>query len=273
MFTSRKELTLEKQLTYCSGLTKLINMEDTDIKDLLDVFHFELPDANQEMFYQYPSTFHPFPKIPLEIRIMIWRETFPRSRHTWAFRLGNMSCCDILQYPLPPITACINQESRSETLRKYQVLNAGLIPCHSYSNKGLLIRPQTTFWNEDRDFLCIYWSWLFSSSLIYFWHSHFINDFQSFHNSVRTLELRLYFWVARIDDSEDSHLKLFTGLREIRLIDPCTEDDTPNTGKVGGRYVGFCEKVFQDLARKDPEVSIPNIVIVRGGKPVFGPGW
>jgi hypothetical protein len=42
-----------------------------------------LPDPESELFHQYLNklgTFHPFPKLPLELRTVIWRYAFPRGR-------------------------------------------------------------------------------------------------------------------------------------------------------------------------------------------------
>jgi hypothetical protein len=51
-------------------------LEAMELSDDLLVFLFELLDPNEELFCQYPHNFRLFPKLPLEIRLNIWRQTF-----------------------------------------------------------------------------------------------------------------------------------------------------------------------------------------------------
>jgi hypothetical protein len=71
----------------------------------------EVPDPNQELFVQPLRAFQFFAKLPLELRREIWHATFS-ARNRLLLTRGNL---EILSYP-PPITACINKESRTETL-------------------------------------------------------------------------------------------------------------------------------------------------------------
>ena len=59
------------------------------------------------------NTFHPFPRLPVEIRQKIWRATFvPRIRKTGVV-------ADAPGQPLLPLAALVNKEARAEVLRNY----------------------------------------------------------------------------------------------------------------------------------------------------------
>jgi len=98
----------------------------------------EFPDPEQELYFQRlpTTTFHLFPKLPTELRIKIWRHTFPRTRCITIFDGGyrrgpfgsgpeNNPCqhAAYVRFPVPPIAYCINRESRYEALKRYQYLN------------------------------------------------------------------------------------------------------------------------------------------------------
>jgi hypothetical protein len=124
---------------------------------------------------------------------MIWRETFPQTRHEWTFGRRKQCCCHFLRYRRPPISACINHESRSETLMQYQFLNACSRIC-SPIGEGPRRRPQTTFWNGERDIVRFSFFWMQDLGLEKFWRDHFDNDLNAVLASVRTLELRISCW-------------------------------------------------------------------------------
>jgi hypothetical protein len=90
-----------------------------------------LPDPEGELFRQYLNKlerFHPFPKLPLELRTMIWRYAFPRGRKV----LYDRGCwreyivCKfsgytkfIRSFTPPPAVFLVNKESRAIALSAY----------------------------------------------------------------------------------------------------------------------------------------------------------
>ncbi|KAG4437338.1 hypothetical protein IFR05_007190 [Cadophora sp. M221] len=110
-------------------------MSDSYSLDLAD----ELPDLYEQLFFQLGPAleeFIVFPKLPLEVRLMIWRFAFPPGRHA-ILDLNTFAHLHVARYgeapderrrfgieshcPLPK-TLYINSESRCETLRHYCVL-------------------------------------------------------------------------------------------------------------------------------------------------------
>jgi hypothetical protein len=87
-----------------------------------------LPDPESELFHQYLNkleTFHPFPKLPLELRTVIWRYAFPRGRKVLYDR-GDWrpyDCHDVIKYcryfTQPPAVFLANKESRAIALSAY----------------------------------------------------------------------------------------------------------------------------------------------------------
>ncbi|KAH6715073.1 hypothetical protein BKA61DRAFT_574546 [Leptodontidium sp. MPI-SDFR-AT-0119] len=88
----------------------------------LDSFYHELPDRHQELFFQPLHSF-PFPKLPLELRLMIWRATIPRERKIWLHPQNdkmNNQRRPIFRLPITPsIQTCM--ESRQEIYRFMKV--------------------------------------------------------------------------------------------------------------------------------------------------------
>ena len=91
-----------------------------------------LPDPESELFHQYLNkldTFHPFPKLPLELRTMIWRYAFPRGRKVMIdetieeklFRCfaGRGIVRRIRRNPPLPAVFHVNKESRAIALSAY----------------------------------------------------------------------------------------------------------------------------------------------------------
>lgn len=67
-----------------------------------------------------------FPRLPVEIRLMIWRRLFPESTApSMVFELkGRMPSSIWDEYAGPPmVTLHVNQESRNETLRFHQLFH------------------------------------------------------------------------------------------------------------------------------------------------------
>ncbi|KAF8863002.1 hypothetical protein BDZ45DRAFT_798630 [Acephala macrosclerotiorum] len=117
-------------------------LEDGE-KHNLSILIGELPDPDQQLYLQLGKNlkFDPFPKLPIELRVKIWRYGFPRPRHVcletgYGIDINIFRGCsssstkkvrnyhNFITRPLP-ITLKINKESRLETLRHYTVLFQG----------------------------------------------------------------------------------------------------------------------------------------------------
>jgi hypothetical protein len=93
--------------------------EVVELSNNLSALLFELPDPDEELFCQSPHTFWLFSKLPLEIRLNIWRQTFPRRTHIMF--TGPYRCLTLRHTPAPPVSSQVNFESRQETLLHYKV--------------------------------------------------------------------------------------------------------------------------------------------------------
>lgn len=100
------------------------------------------PSAEPEQSGQDLFEFTLFPNLPIEIRLKIWRTTFPRGKLVHLgdeYMLRSMGCGRLTlgtsqQPPTPfypmrveietplPVTLCINSESRHEALRHYFIV-------------------------------------------------------------------------------------------------------------------------------------------------------
>tara|TARA_R110002060_G_scaffold23182_1_gene31416 strand:- start:48 stop:449 length:402 start_codon:yes stop_codon:yes gene_type:complete len=98
-----------------------------------------LPDFNEELFIQLGDpldTFACFPDLPAELRINIWRLSFPRDREVSIGLELIHHHAGVSMHPLAkaaekqrnnakaqlPATLFVNRESRSETLPNYMIV-------------------------------------------------------------------------------------------------------------------------------------------------------
>ncbi|KAH6712604.1 hypothetical protein BKA61DRAFT_676419 [Leptodontidium sp. MPI-SDFR-AT-0119] len=152
----------------------LVAMLDNDVAEALFLMS-HLPDFNEELFVQLGDpldTFTCFPKLPIELRLKVWRWSFPRGREVsiahelfsenpFSVFIGDPSLVDYYSTErelndknasssLPP-TLFVNQESRQETLRHYVVVFCDVIErdLDTISFSG---SPRHTHWNGiERD--------------------------------------------------------------------------------------------------------------------------
>jgi hypothetical protein len=95
--------------------------EVVELSNNFSALLFELPDPDEQLFCQSPHTFWLFSKLPLEIRLNIWRQTFPRRTHMiFNGPYKPWPCLRVRHTPLPPVSSRVNFESRQETLRHYK---------------------------------------------------------------------------------------------------------------------------------------------------------
>lgn len=94
----------------------------TDVATRFEIFQSELPDSAENLSCKSDTlgqTFHPFPNLPTELRLKIWRACFPPNRKVVIKFLTLDGVKDISDEPNPP-TLAINSESREETLLHYR---------------------------------------------------------------------------------------------------------------------------------------------------------
>ncbi|KAH7378065.1 hypothetical protein BKA64DRAFT_714564 [Cadophora sp. MPI-SDFR-AT-0126] len=115
------------------------------IEKALALFTFELPDPNEELSAQ--QCFVPkltlFPKLPLELRLMVWKLALPRGRlialrdELYKLFAGNNE-----GRPPLPISLHVNQESRRETLTYYELFHREEFLSTLVKGSGDRRRPQ-----------------------------------------------------------------------------------------------------------------------------------
>jgi len=130
----------------------------------------ELPDPHQELYLQYSNnlnTFTLFPKLVFELRLKIWRATFPAPRHIQICQenpshlgLSFLNSATYIRSPLLittidfgeikplknylPIALSVNKESREEALRHY-ILIPRPPSKHQKSSRGPVVRMPLCF--------------------------------------------------------------------------------------------------------------------------------
>ncbi|KAE9367539.1 hypothetical protein N431DRAFT_444673 [Stipitochalara longipes BDJ] len=102
-----------------------------------------------------PRDFLRFPELALEIRLQIWRATFPPPRRVY---FDTIACCRdrTRAKALPadaPVSLYINQESRKETRRHYDIFRNEYKP--RCSKGPAEARKSTTFICPERDILVL----------------------------------------------------------------------------------------------------------------------
>ena len=105
----------------------------------------EAEGSNTESSTSNLQTFELFPRLPIEIRYMIWHVTFPSpQRHVWCDLDG--ACCKLLGIFRHPIALYINRESGTEALRSYEKLEEGQQRCRHYKRRTTFV-----FFNKESD--------------------------------------------------------------------------------------------------------------------------
>lgn len=110
------------------------------------------PSASSE-----DQTFHPFPRLPLELRQIIWSHTFiPRvirfclSRNPPSWELDPELCTYGASICTPPLTFTINRESRSYALTRYIKIS---VSDSSPVDRRCWVAPKYAWFNRDIDVL------------------------------------------------------------------------------------------------------------------------
>jgi hypothetical protein len=245
--------------------------EVVELSNNLSALVFKLPDPDEELFFQNPHTFWLFSKLPLEIRLNIWRQTFPRRTHMiFNGPYKPWPCLRVRHTPLPPVSSRVNFESRQETLRHYKVFKTSP-GCICYS-----LRPETLYFHPERDILRSRDLYLkMGNNMERHWDFHFKNGLKEFATSVRFLEMisgSLHFdeEEGEIEICEEGILGKFNGLQELRILDVCHRllDEYPAVfdqlrldGPGGQLMINAHKRFFQLRAAKKPGSAVPKVSI------------
>jgi hypothetical protein len=216
----------------------------TSINDLAESLSLlrVLPDPDQELYIQKLSEFTLFPKLPIEVRLMIWDFSFPNTTHF-------ATCCwSMPSYGLgvpfsfrrySPSTSRVNIESREETLKYYHVVKLSAEhSCRLWWHPTLAGKQTFTYFNTSTD-------------------------------SFMTLKISFNWWEQdpRIKILLDKNgLKAFTGLERLYVVDASDPNITWVTrcrGRLARRVIRCLAKVFEDLALGGVKCSVPKVVIMR----------
>jgi hypothetical protein len=241
-----------------------------DFTDTLHLLQSELPDPFQELFFQAIQTldaFHLFLKLPIEMRLMIWRETFPRTRILWNFHGSDRKLR--IQYPKAPVSFFINRESHLETLKNYRILR------FSNQNSFVIEGNQSSgyvFWNYDRDIVRSNWCSLFLSKFYFmFKRNIFFDQGLIFLRGIQTLELTVDSWNAcwfspepHLVDGHTGWLETLVTLSELRLISKTNRLTAPEDAfseVKAQECIGLLTKYLKDLVAKDPARRVPRVLL------------
>ncbi|KAL3417918.1 hypothetical protein PVAG01_10928 [Phlyctema vagabunda] len=210
------------------------------------------------------TSFECFPALPLELRLKIWRHTFP------AFRIVGIShqfaSHQFTGWRSPdasPITLQVNQESREETLKHYKLsFGTRLAPATIYFNSKL---DSLRFgYGAGKDYLESQKTWLESGSSPYllnlFIGTHYFPDpkLRMFASNYESLRFMI------IDVDEDIYDRKYLCWGEIRhLIN--LEDLTlipwnvaQEMEEVLAMFKSTLDKAVQDF----PDWTVPDITVV-----------
>jgi hypothetical protein len=189
-------------------------MDAITIVSNLRVFLHKPLDPDQKLSVQYTSSFMLFLILPLELRQIIWRKTFPKATHYWSYYNDSHQWSHLR----PLISSRINQESRMETLRYYTVLEHRM----EYNHDTILRTPKVTFWNPAKDTIKTYMHELLGPGLQRFFTVHFYATWEKFAPSVQSIAFidRLWFeCFEKLLEKRNNNMDSLTGLLELKIVD------------------------------------------------------
>ncbi|KAN0115516.1 hypothetical protein V8E51_005060 [Hyaloscypha variabilis] len=214
---------------------------------------FPSPPFNPEAQLQ---SFTVFPKLPIEIRRMIWRATFRPRRHVWSDEdstLANIFCCERIKLTHPPIALSINKESREEVLRCYVKLDKSLENWNGYAHH----RTPVVFFSMELDTLRLASSgtWYFNK----FFDLHFANSWREILASIRYLEVEEG-TCFEFDQPQPYEVCLneYKGLKQLEFI---PADWRYLTAECMAAFINSYNDYFAENAVNDPTRTIPKVVI------------
>ncbi|KAH7310020.1 hypothetical protein BKA65DRAFT_485237 [Rhexocercosporidium sp. MPI-PUGE-AT-0058] len=237
----------------------------SDPQAILQILKEELPDPNQDCSIQIYTQFLLFKKLPLELRLMIWKHCLPKGRRVW------------LRYPCsqplksirsPPITSRINRESREETFKKYRQLQHSWPPPFE-----CLALERYSFWDDERDTLRVDVRTIitFTNDLTKLWYTFFAfwdSNTESLKH-IRNIEIQdfdmfltsFFDMVPDIKDRCASFISKLGDLREIGLLLNLPRRGPPITAdtQAGKDRIRWLTDIFEEKRKVDSSVQVPKL--------------
>jgi hypothetical protein len=259
---------------------------DPKILTSLAILLLVLPDPDQELSIQTIHKFHLFPKLPPELRAMIWVHTFPPGRQFRYF--GDIISMRILEtnnsikpkFVSPPVAHRITQESRSETLKHYSHTARTIMSSHDARLNGC---KRSFLFNCDRDTLMAPLIQVLRSRTWHIGIDNHINYFELHHElkptllstflpRLRTLDLVQLFSKERQITSFDIHhtsiLRYCSGLETIRVAGLARKPPVEGPIKAGALAAMELKsraevilRYFEKRNAEDPAFRIPKITL------------
>jgi hypothetical protein len=216
-----------------------------------------LPDPDQELSIQQLSEFTLFPKLPIEIRLMIWRFTFRKAVSHYIQRHTDDSW---LKFPADsPISSSVNRESRQETLRYYHVLEEA----EAYGDQRF-----RTFWNKEDSIVGNFYDLICETPI-------YDRNFVDFAAAIGSVKIQFSYICdnccdARVFGHHDKALGYYMNLSELHIIDRF--DELQNMFGINrDECIQKLRNVFEEIVAKDikgSNFSVPRITVSRSSWPV-----
>ena len=272
----------------------VIETEDKMANHSMKLFELELPDQGQLLFSQTLLSdleeFQLFSRLPIELRIMIWRLSFPPGRKV-VLELNPCYSCETftafqlqgraIAEPAPlhdrrtelphPVTLHTNRESRQETLKHYRVLftNVGRqCPIHADDVAQYHISKEAVSVNPTHDTICLIHGFCDLLSQRAFANMDLLlgqapglaSEIQSVevrniqYNSISPYSSHRRRWSSPVILEQFSHLK------EVTLVDDAIRESVRRSQYLLGYF-------YEEYKRENPEFVVPEILI--GAKVCF----
>jgi hypothetical protein len=240
----------------------------TDLAEALNLLQV-LPDPDRELYIQRLSEFTLFPKLPIEVRLMIWGLSFPNTTHfattCWAMPSYALGVPFSLRRHSPS-TSRVNIESREETLKHYHVVKLSAEhSCKLWWHETLAGKQTFTYFNTSTDTFMMTSVDIDTFDKENFWSPSWMNLLAA----IKTLKISFEWWEdhPNIEILLDKNgLKAFTGLERLYVLDLSNAEITWVTrcrGSLARRVILSISKVFEDLVLSGVKCSVPKVVIMR----------
>ena len=241
-----------------------------NIVEALKLLTLELPDRYQELSVQQcHNSFIYFPKLPLEIRLAIWRLLFPKARKV-LINVQYKSNKNQQDRGSPlPIGLRVNRESRFETLKHYTVFHQDPLVFHPKAFVELVEHPNPTCVNPFKDTIRFSQNNLYSDDfpeLIYDMRTRSSRVF----NTIQKLEIMDLSWhetnVDVISRLWAPHVQALTSFRNLSEICFTYSEEYYRLRFWRNRWSAEVLSFYQDCFQKEkkyyPALKVPTISIM-----------
>ncbi|CAG8959074.1 hypothetical protein HYFRA_00012855 [Hymenoscyphus fraxineus] len=255
--------------------------------ETIQIFTHELPDPDGLLSLH---TFYKFQELPIEIRLQIWRETFPGPRlFRLLFPLYSTAMNLRILPPSPPTAHAVNQESRVELFREYQHVPAVIPLKNDTSEHGLVL------FSPGKDVLSVSCGEFHKH--VRYWKYPVTDSIASLLCAIRTIEIFGQKCVMSARNGANYQhtelFKMFKNLEEVRIIETADHKTVEESwesvvlfGCLSKRllnYKAFRDYIYEELklrTERDPSIEIPAIASWKlvlkentASSPEIGMGW